>query len=138
LFSFPCFPFLVFLDLLPHHRSKHLQLAGVSKGIPYGPADVHERRTNCALRRRNGRHITRGIGRHIIRGIGRNGMSAKKLQQVRGADSRCNAFNHHQSDAAIASDQNNCRDGNPAFFFGVEKSPRTHHFLLRVAQNWKP
>ena len=64
-------------------------------------------------------------------------MSAEKLQKIGCAHARCNAFNHHQSDAAIASDQNNCRDGNPIFFFGVEQSPRTDHFPLRVAQNWK-
>ena len=34
--------FLVFLALLPHHRSKHLQLAGVSEGIPDGAADVYQ------------------------------------------------------------------------------------------------
>lgn len=64
-------------------------------------------------------------------------MRAEKPKQIGGANAPCNTFDHDQPDAAIASDQNNCGDGNPTSFFSVEETPGTDHFLLRVTQNWK-
>ena len=64
-------------------------------------------------------------------------MRAEKPKQIGGANASSDPFDNDQSDAAIASEQNNCGDGNPAFFFGVEQTPGPDHFLLRIAQNWK-
>jgi len=62
---------------------------------------------------------------------------AEKPKQIGSADASRDPLDHNQSDAAVASDQNNCRDGNPTFFFGVEEAPGPDHFLLRIAQKWK-
>jgi len=64
-------------------------------------------------------------------------MRAEKSKQIGGADAGGDPFDHDQADAAIASEQKNCGDGNPTFFFGVEETPSTDHFLLRIAQNRK-
>jgi len=64
-------------------------------------------------------------------------MRAEKSKQIGGADAGGDAFDHNQSDAAIASDQNNRGDGDPTFFFCVEQTPGPDHFLFRIAQKWK-
>ncbi len=64
-------------------------------------------------------------------------MRAEKPKQIGAAHARGDPFDPAQSDAAIASHQNNCGDGNPTFLVGVIETPGPHHFLLRIAQNWK-
>src|ERR1700691_243870 len=75
-------------------------------GIPEGAAEVHQRRENNTLALRT--------GMRVLRRISRNRMSPKKLQQIGGANSCRDPFDHDPSDTAIWPDQNNCRDGNPA------------------------
>ena len=64
-------------------------------------------------------------------------MGAEKLQQIGSAHAGGDSFEHARSDAAIAPEQNNCRRGNPASFFGIKQTPSTNHFFLRIAKNWK-
>jgi hypothetical protein len=98
------------------------------EGIPDGAADVHQGWKNgTAL----------WTGKRVIRGIGRNGMRTEKLKQIRRADATGDAFDHDPLDAAIASKQKNCGDGNPASLFGIIETPGTDHFSLRIAQNRK-
>jgi hypothetical protein len=99
------------------------------EGIPDGTAEVLQRRKNETL--------VLCIAKRVIRSIRSNRMRAENPKQIRGANARGNTFDHDQPEAAIASDQNNCRNGNPTSLFGVEETPSTDYFLLRVAQNWK-
>ncbi len=101
----------------------------LNEGIPDGTAEVCQRRKNDTL--------ALCIGRHVIRRNGGNRTRPEKLKQIGGADAGGNPFDHDQSDAAIASEQNNCGDRYPTSFFGVQETPSTDHFLLRIAQNWK-
>ncbi len=64
-------------------------------------------------------------------------MTAEKPKQIASAYPGGHPFDHHQLDAAIASQQNHCRHSDPAFFFSVEQTPGPDHFLFRIAQNWK-
>ncbi len=64
-------------------------------------------------------------------------MRAEKPKQISGANAGGDPFDHEQSNAAIASDQDDRGDRNPTFFFGVEETPGPDHFPLRIAQNWK-
>lgn len=64
-------------------------------------------------------------------------MRAEKAKKIGGADADGDAFDHAQPNAAVASEQNNCGNGNPTSFFGVEEAPGTDHVPLRIAENWK-
>ncbi len=64
-------------------------------------------------------------------------MRPEKRKQIGGPNARGDPFDHDQSDTAIAPEQNHCRHGDPAFFFSIEQTPGPHHFLLRIAQDWK-
>ena len=118
--------------LLPRRslaESSIIRVLKLSKGIPDGAAEVHQRWKNDTL--------ALCVRRHGIRRIGRNRMRAEKPKQIGGADAGGDPFDHNRSDAAIASEQKNCWDGNPVSFFGIEETQSTDHFLLRIAQNWK-
>jgi hypothetical protein len=97
--------------------------------IPDGTAEVHQRWKNDTLVLR--------ITKCVIRRIRSYRMRAEKPKQIGGANAPGNTFEHDQPEAAIASDQNNCGDGNPTSFFSIEQTPSTDYFLSRVAQNWK-
>ncbi len=64
-------------------------------------------------------------------------MSRKRGKQIGGANARGDAFDRDHLDAAIASNQKNRGDSNPAFFFRIEQTPGADHFLLPIAQNWE-
>lgn len=97
------------------------------QGIPDGPAKVHQRWKNNAL--------ALCIRGHGLRGMGGSSISRKRRKQIGRAHARRHAFDHCHLDSAVAADQHNRGDGNPAFFFLIEQAPRADHFFLRIAQN---
>jgi hypothetical protein len=110
-------------------KSSTIRVLKLSEGVPDGATEVHQRWKYDAL--------ALCIEGHVIRRVGRSRIGAEKLKQVRGAGTSGDSFDHDRSEAAIASEQNNCRDGDSASFFGVEEPPSTDHSLLGVTKNWK-
>ena len=110
-------------------KSSTVRVLKLREGIPNGAAEVHQRWENDAL--------VLCIGGYVIRSTGRSRIRAEKLKQVGAADTSGDPFDHDRSEAAIASKQKNCRNGNPVSFFGVEEPPNTDHLLLGITKNRK-
>jgi hypothetical protein len=93
-------------------ESSTIRILKLGEGIPDGAAEIHQRWKNDAL--------ALCIGGHVFGRIGRSRIRAEEHKQVGGTDAGGDPFDHDRSEAAITSQQKNCRNGNPVSFFGVE------------------